>query len=97
MNSCDTSESIREINMSYLSLVQRMLRENRESGIEVLGISAPVADLLTGLSQAQALKLASRDQLICFFRFNDHAVLGGLGAPATAAPVVQDALLAAAA
>jgi flagellar transcriptional activator FlhD len=43
-----------------------------------LGLSSELADLLAGLSLAQIVKLASSDQLLCFFRFNDHAMLSAL-------------------
>jgi flagellar transcriptional activator FlhD len=67
--SSETRESIREINLSYIMLAQRMFR---------LGLSSELADLLAGLSLAQIVKLASSDQLLCFFRFNDHAMLSAL-------------------
>jgi flagellar transcriptional activator FlhD len=43
-----------------------------------LGLSSELADLLAGLSLAQIVKLASSDQLLCFFRFNDHSMLSAL-------------------
>jgi flagellar transcriptional activator FlhD len=59
-------------------LAQRMLREDRAVGMFRLGLSAQVADILAGLSLAQVVKLASSDQLLCAFRFNDHAILSAL-------------------
>ena len=97
MNACNNHESIREINLSYLTLVQRLLREDRNEGMTKLGLTAPLADVLSGLSAEQTLKLASRDQLVCFFRLNGDAMLGGLGTPAAAKPVVQAPALAQAA
>jgi flagellar transcriptional activator FlhD len=82
MNNCETLESIREINLSYLMLAQRMLSEDRPTGMFRLGLSAKLADLLSGLTLAQTAKLAACDQLLCFFRFNDHAMLGALAVPA---------------
>ncbi|MBU6490167.1 MAG: flagellar transcriptional regulator FlhD [Burkholderiales bacterium] len=74
----DTLESIREINLSYVMLAQRMLREDKAVGMFRLGLSSELADLLGGLSLAQCVKLASSDQLLCFFRFNDHAMFSAL-------------------
>ncbi len=74
----DTLESIREINLSYVMLAQRMLREDKAVGMFRLGLSSERADLLGGLSLAQCVKLASSDQLLCFFRFNDHAMFSAL-------------------
>ncbi len=74
----DTLESIREINLSYVMLAQRMLREDKAVGMFRLGLSSELADLLGGLSLARCVKLASSDQLLCFFRFNDHAMFSAL-------------------
>ncbi|WP_114812500.1 flagellar transcriptional regulator FlhD [Paraburkholderia kururiensis] len=89
MKSCDALDSIREINLSYLMLAQRLLREDRPAGMFRLGLSEPLADLLSGLSLAQTVKLAACDQLLCFFRFNDHAMLGALTSPEKAAGFAQ--------
>jgi flagellar transcriptional activator FlhD len=78
MNTLDTQEVIREINLSYLILAQRILREDRAIGMFRLGLSGDVADLLVGLSLPQVVKLASSDQLLCAFRFNDHMLLSAL-------------------
>jgi flagellar transcriptional activator FlhD len=74
----ETLDSIREINLSYIMLAQRMLREDKAIGMFRLGLSSELADLLAGLTLAQSVKLASSDQLLCFFRFNDHAMLSAL-------------------
>lgn len=76
--SSETLESIREINLSYIMLAQRMLREDKAIGMFRLGLSSELANLLAGLSLAQCVKLASSDQLLCFFRFNDHSMLSAL-------------------
>jgi flagellar transcriptional activator FlhD len=47
-----------------------------------LGLSSELADILTDLSLAQILKLAAAEQLLCFFRFNNHSVLSALTQPA---------------
>ena len=82
MNGCETLESIREINLSYLSLAQRLLRTDRAGGMERLGLSTQVADVLADLSGPQLIKLAACSQLLCFFRFNDRAMLSTLAVPA---------------
>jgi flagellar transcriptional activator FlhD len=81
MDTLDTQEIIREINLSYLILAQRVLREDRAIGMFRLGLSAEVADLLASLSLPQVVKLASSDQLLCAFRFNDHMLLSALTQP----------------
>jgi flagellar transcriptional activator FlhD len=81
MSTLDIQENIREINLSYLMLAQRILSEDRAIGMFRLGLSAEVADLLIGLSLAQVVKLASSDQLLCAFRFNDQMLLSALTQP----------------
>jgi flagellar transcriptional activator FlhD len=81
MENVDTQDSIREINLSYIMLAQRLLREDRAVGMFRLGLSGAIADILANLTLAQVVKLAASDQLLCFFRFNDHVMLGALTQP----------------
>ncbi|WP_322994666.1 flagellar transcriptional regulator FlhD [Castellaniella sp.] len=77
---------IREVNLSYLMLAQRLLRENLAAGMFRLGFSADVADIMLKLSPAQIVKLAGSSSVLCAFRLNDaqllnsltHEVLGGV-------------------
>lgn len=78
MNTSDTPDAIRELNLSYILLAQRLLREDKAVGMFRLGLSSEMADILKDLSLAQIVKLASSEQLLCLFRFNDHAVLSAL-------------------
>lgn len=89
MNGSETLESIREINLSYLSLAQRLLRADRTEGMARLGFSTQVADVIADLSGPQLLKLAGCDQLVCFFRFNDRSMFSALSAPAVRVPATQ--------
>lgn len=77
---------IREVNLSYLMLAQRLLRENLPAGMFRLGFNADVADIILNLSPAQIVKLAGSNSVLCAFRLNDaqllasltHEVLGGV-------------------
>jgi len=70
---------IQEVNLSYLMLAQRLLRDNYASGMYRLGFDSDVADIVLGLSPAQLVKLASTNTLICGFRLNDYQLLSTLG------------------
>lgn len=70
---------IQEVNLSYLMLAQRLLRENYAAGMYRLGFDSDVADIMLGLSPAQLVKLASTNTLICGFRLNDYELLSTLG------------------
>jgi len=69
---------IQEVNLSYLMLAQRLLRENAAVGMFRLGIREDVADRILQLSPAQMVKLAASSSLICGFRLNDAQLLDTL-------------------
>lgn len=69
---------IREVNLSYLLLAQRMLRDDFSKGMYRLGLDKDVASLLVNLTTAQVLSLSSSNSLICGFRLNDIALLTAL-------------------
>lgn len=69
-------EEIREINLAYLMLAQRMLREDRESAMFRLGVGADVAELILGLSSSQLVKLAASQLLLPRLRFDDKLLVG---------------------
>jgi flagellar transcriptional activator FlhD len=78
MSTSDMLNEIREVNLSYLLLAQRLLREDKPLGMFRMGISDQLADVLANLSLAQTVKLAASNQMLCRFRFDDHAVLTAL-------------------
>lgn len=67
-------DEIREANLTYLILAQRLLREDRAEAMFRLGISEEVAGILAGLSTGQILKIAATNMLMCRFRFDDEMV-----------------------
>lgn len=74
----DTQRSIAEMNLAYLLLIQRLLAEDRSAAMKSLGVSPEVADLLVVLSLSEITRLASVSQILCSFRFQDHAFLSAL-------------------
>src|SRR3546814_20492659 len=69
---------IQEVNLSYLMLAQRMLRENYAAGMFRLGFDTDVADIVMQLSPSQLVKLAGSSSLVCKFRLNDYDLLSSL-------------------
>ena len=65
---------IREANLTYLILAQRMLRADRAQGMFRLGIGEEVAEIVAALSTAQMIKVASSSMLLCKLRFDDRMV-----------------------
>jgi flagellar transcriptional activator FlhD len=80
---------IREVNLSYLLLAQRLLREDKPMGMFRMGISDQLADVIANLSLAQTVKLAASSQVLCRFRFDDHAVLSTLADKGKTSAVAQ--------
>ncbi|MFY9317759.1 MAG: flagellar transcriptional regulator FlhD [Burkholderiales bacterium] len=67
-------DEIREANLTYLMLAQRLIQEDRAQALYRLGLSEEVADLIGGLSAGQILKIAASSLLMCAFRYNDDQV-----------------------
>lgn len=76
MNTEQILNEIREANLSYLMLAQSLIRADREQALYRLGISDETATLLSTLSAAQVLKIASGNTLLCSFRMTDDLVWG---------------------
>ena len=74
MNADQLITEIREANLSYLLLAQRLIREDRAEAMFRLGIGEDVAGLIAGLSMAQILKIAGSNMLMCSFRFSEDMV-----------------------
>jgi flagellar transcriptional activator FlhD len=68
-------EEIREINLRYMLLAQRMLREDKASASYRLGLGREVADILCELTPGQVLKMAGSGVLLPRFRFDDRLIL----------------------
>lgn len=68
-------EEIRETNLSYMLLAQQMIQGDRVSAIFRLGISEEMADLISGLTTAQILKMAGSNMMLCRFRFDERLML----------------------
>lgn len=77
METGNTNE-IGDLNLAYLLLAQRLVKEDVASAMFRLGISRELADLLGNLSLAQIVKLAASSLLLCRFRFDDKPILSAL-------------------
>lgn len=69
---------VREVNLSYLLLAQRMLNTDYATAVFRLGFSKEVADIVRRLTLSQTVKLASSTSLLCRFRFDEGALLTAL-------------------
>ena len=65
---------IRESNLSYLILAQRLIRADKVQALYRLGISEDVASLLEALTPTQMIRIASGNTLMCRFRFDEEMI-----------------------
>jgi flagellar transcriptional activator FlhD len=65
---------IRDANLSYLILAQRLIRADRTQSLFRLGISEEIADIIEALTPGQMIKVASGNTLMCRFRFDEERV-----------------------
>ncbi len=79
-------DEIRDLNLSYLVLAQAMIRQDKAQALYRLGMSEGVADIVLALSTQQLVRVASRNHMMCGFRFDDEVVWSLLGEHGAAAP-----------
>jgi flagellar transcriptional activator FlhD len=65
---------IREANLTYLMLAQNLIRQDKAEALFRLGMSEESADMISPLSPAQIMKIASGNMLLCRFRMDDETV-----------------------
>ncbi|WP_059773223.1 flagellar transcriptional regulator FlhD [Burkholderia territorii] len=82
MTIIDAGDAVCELNMSYLWLAQRLLQEDRATGMFRLGVTAEMAAALGSLSMKHMIDLASSGQLVCVPRPETHDVVRALTRPA---------------
>ena len=74
MEAAEPTKEIADLNLTYMLLAQKMLREDKAAAMLRLGISGEMADLLIGMSLAETVKLATSNFVLCAFRLDDLPV-----------------------
>ena len=74
MNADQILTEIREANLSYLMLAQSLIRSDRDQALFRLGVSEETANMISALTPAQMMKIASGNTLLCRFRMDDDLV-----------------------
>jgi flagellar transcriptional activator FlhD len=75
MNAKQIHEEIKETNLSFLLLTQKMIRNDKATAISSLGVSEEMAGLVAGLSPAQLLKMSATNMMMCSFHFDESLLL----------------------
>ncbi|MBN3744384.1 MULTISPECIES: flagellar transcriptional regulator FlhD [Burkholderia] len=106
MNILDEHDAIRDLNISYLWLAQKLLKSDRAMAMFRLGVTPEIASVIEELPIKRMMNLASAGQLVCVLRLNrcgtflalskshasaEIAHLHAAAALASSEPHVQDA------
>jgi flagellar transcriptional activator FlhD len=91
----ETLASVREVNLMYLQLAQRLLVSEPETARRLLGLTEDVAQAIGQLTVAQIGRLASSTHILCFFRMTSYDLLAGLAGKVSNAELAARAAAAA--
>lgn len=92
MNTETLLAEIRDQNLGYLMLAQKLLRQDRDEGMFRLGVDEDVADLIVNMTTSQMLHISNTNILICQMRnaeesiwklLTSHSRTAGIGAAAS--------------
>ena len=81
MAATEMTKEIADLNLTYMLLAQKLLREDKAAAMLRLGISNEMADLLIGMSLAETIRIAASNFVLCAFRL-DELPLAPLPLPA---------------
>ena len=70
------TNDIRDANLSYLMLAQRVIRQDKSQAMTRLGIGQESAGLIAMLTPAQMLNIANSPVLLCRMKVDDELVWG---------------------
>lgn len=76
MNGVEVSKEISDLNLNYMLLAQKLLRQDRAAAMFRLGITRELADMLVGMSLSQIVRLAATNFVLCGFRLADVPCMG---------------------
>lgn len=74
----NTEQSLYEMNYTWLSLAQKMLLKDKSIAMFRLGLSAPVAGLISSMTETQLRQLSLHPHFIFTLRIRNPAALEGL-------------------
>ncbi|WP_321812769.1 MULTISPECIES: flagellar transcriptional regulator FlhD [unclassified Burkholderia] len=81
MGTINEEESIRDLNLSYLWLAQRLLQADRATGMFRLGATPEMAGTLESLTMRSMMSLSSSGQLLCVLRLSRYETVAALARP----------------
>src|SRR6187549_724268 len=70
MAATEMTKEIADLNLTYMLLAQKLLREDKAAAMLRLGISSQMADVLVGMSLAEVIRIAASNFVLCAFRLD---------------------------
>ena len=67
----DLSSEVRELNLAYLLLAQKMIKNDSLAAQVQLGVPESVIEKLESMTFTQAIRIASTPMVMCSMRFDD--------------------------
>lgn len=89
MNTADASREIADLNLTYMLLAQKLLRQDKAGAMLRLGISNDMADLLIGMSLSEVIKIATSNFVLCAFRLDELPIVKTVMQPERQAALQQ--------
>lgn len=78
MTNGEIAKEIGDINLAYMLLAQKLVKQDRAAAMFRLGLSRELADMLASMSLTQIVKLAASNFLLCSFRLDDHPTMSAV-------------------
>ena len=75
----EIAREISDINLAYILLAQKMVKQDKAASMMRLGIGSKLADMLANMSITQIIKLANSKFLIFSPRLDDDASIHAVG------------------
>ena len=75
MAATEMTKEIADLNLTYMLLAQKLLREDKAAAMLRLGISNEMADLLIGMSLAETIRIAASNFVLCAFRLDELPIV----------------------
>ena len=75
----EIAREINDINLAYILLAQKMVKQDKAASMIRLGIGAKLADMLANMSITQIIKLSNSKFLIFSPRLDDEASIHAVG------------------
>ena len=89
MDAAGATKEIADLNLTYLLLAQKLLRQDKAGAMLRLGLSNEMADMLIGMSLAETIRIAASNFVLCAFRLDELPIVRNVMQPERQAALQQ--------